>query len=166
MAGDAHQLSRHTGGPQEREGLIQRLNGALAALPLLLRRASADTQPVAALRTAFTRKDWIAFSGTLKPLVQRHPFDARRLLAAPDTPDTLAIGATLHRETCAGCHDTDWGDSLLPAKNLTAQFSSMPREEFAARLWLGVRGTRDTAYANPFSDAELAALIAWYGRKQ
>ena len=38
----------------------------------------------------------------------------------------------------------------------------MPREEFAARLLLGVRGDRSTAYRNPFSDLELAALIATY----
>lgn len=102
----------------------------------------------------------------LQALAQRHPFDARRLLAAPATPQMIAMGEALHRETCAGCHDTDWGDTLLPAKNLSAQFAAMPREEFAARLWLGVRGTRDTAYINPFSDAELTALIAWYGRNR
>ena len=74
----------------------------------------------------------------------------------------LNLGASIHRSTCAGCHDAPSMDSLLPAKNLAAQLASMPREEFAARLLLGVRGDRTTAWRNPFSDSELAALMAWY----
>jgi hypothetical protein len=50
----------------------------------------------------------------------------------------------------------------LPALNLVEEAKRMPREEFAARLLLGVRGDRSTAYRNPFSDLELASLVAYY----
>ncbi len=163
MAGDTRRLLHEQSGPLERKGLEERLAGAAASLPLSLRRAGSDATIVAALRAAIARRDWRHLARQLDTLGQRHPFDARHLLDAAPEPRTLALGERLHKEVCAGCHDAPSNaDALLPAKNLAAQFASMPPEEFAARLWLGVRGTRDNAYANPFADAELAALIAWY----
>lgn len=163
MAGDVRRLSAGEGGPLEREGLVKRLNGALSSLPLLLRRADGDAKPVVAMRASLARRDWRACAATLATLKRRHAFDARRLLAAADrSPQTLALGASIHQTSCAACHGTANRDSLLPAKNLAAQLKSMPREEFAARLLLGLRGDRMTGWRNPFSDLELAALIAYY----
>lgn len=162
MAGDARRLAAGAGGPLEREGLVMRLNGALSSLPLLLRRADGDPQSAVALRASLARGDWRAFAAMLAPLKQRHAFDARSLLSAAPTAEMLALGASIHRTTCAGCHDAAGGDTLLPAFNLSRQIKSMPREEFAARLLLGVRGDHTTAWRNPFSDPQLAALIAWY----
>lgn len=65
-------------------------------------------------------------------------------------------------QACAGCHDAPAVDTRWPARNLFEQAAAMPRAEFAARLYLGVRGDRSTAYRNPFSDLELGALMAWY----
>ncbi len=165
MAGDARQLSVGEIGPQERRGLVERLQGALASLPLTLRRAGADPQSVAPLRASLQRQDWRAFLATLAPLTERHPFTAG-FLSIPATPQRVRAGAALHQEVCAACHAADWGDTLLPAKVLPAQLASMPRAEFAARLWLGVRGTRATNYANPFTDEELAALMLYYSQTQ
>lgn len=162
MAGDARRLTAGEGGPLEREGLVKRLNGALASLPMLLRRANGDPKAVGVMRASIARSDWRALSGALAPLRRQHPFDARGLLSAGSTPEMLALGASIHRTTCAGCHDAASADSLLPAKNLAAQLKSMSREEFAARLLLGVRGDKTTGWRNPFSDFELAALIAFY----
>ncbi len=162
MAGDVRRLVDGEGGPLEREGLVKRLDGALSSMPLLLRRANENPQPVAAMRDSLARRDWRALSATLATLKQHHPFDARTLLVVAPTPEMINLGGSIHRTTCAGCHDTPAGDSLLPAKNLTAQLKSMPREEFAARLLLGVRGDRTTRWSNPFSNPELAALIAYY----
>lgn len=162
MAGDVGRLLAAEGGPLERKGLVKRLNGALASLPLLLRRANGDPNPVVAMRASSARGDWRGLATALATLKQRYPFAARSLLAAAPTTEMLALGASIHRTTCAGCHDAPGADSLLPAKNLAAQLKSMPREEFAARLWLGVRGDRTTSLRNPFSDVELAALMALY----
>ena len=163
MAGDVRRLMAAEGGPLEREGLVKRLNGALSSLPMLLRRANGDPRAAVALRASIATQDWRRLSAALADLARRHPFDARYLPGAAPTREVLALGASIHTSTCAACHDKPSGeDTLLPAKNLAAQLKSMPREEFAARLWLGVRGDNSTALANPFSDAELAALIAWY----
>lgn len=162
MAGDVRRLMAAEGGPLEREGLVKRLNGALSSLPMLLRRANGDPHPVVAMRASSARGDWRGLAAALATLKRQYPFDARALLPVSPTPEMLALGASIHRSTCAGCHDAAGADSLLPAKNLTVQLKSMPREEFAARLLLGVRGDRTTGLRNPFSDAELAALIALY----
>lgn len=163
MAGDVRRLTDYTGTPLEGEGLVKRMNGALASLPLLLRRANDNSNPVAGMRALIERRDWRALSVTLAALKQRHPFDTRRLLLKA-TPELSALGMSIHSSTCAGCHDTPSAESLLPAKHLGEQFASMPRQEFAARLLLGVRGDKVTAYVNPFSELELAALIVWYGQ--
>lgn len=166
MAGDVRRLQADAGGPRERAGLVRRVGGALSSLPLLLRRANGDPRPVAAMRKSLARGDWPALAGILAQLKRRHPFDARPLLPAAITPEMLSLGDSIHRTTCAGCHEAPSQDSQLPAKNLAAQLAAMPREEFAARLLLGVRGDRTTSWGNPFSDLELAALIAWYGRSR
>jgi hypothetical protein len=163
MAGDTRRLVLQEGGVLERKGLEQRLAGALASLPLLLRRAQGDPAIVSALRATHKRRDWRALSAQLETLKRHHSFDARGLLGAAPTREVLALGTSIHTSTCSACHDRPSGaDTLLPAKNLATQSNGMPREEFAARLWLGVRGDQSTALANPFSDAELAALIAFY----
>lgn len=162
LAGDARRLVHDSSlGPREREGLVLRLRGALASLPLSLRRAGADAGPVSSLRAAIADSDWRGFLALSLQLSQRHPFSAD-FLKRPVTPQSIAQGAALHRAVCAPCHDVDWGDVPLPAKRLTVQARSMPLPEFAARLWLGVRGTREQAYANPFTAEELASLLAYY----
>lgn len=163
MAGDVRRLAAEMPGPLERRGLELRLAGALSSLPLLLRRGGGDASPVPGLRSRLERRDWPALAGQLASLRQRHRFDARPFLNPAATADTVARGAAIHAAACAGCHDAPPNqDVLLPAKNLPAQLASMPREEFAARLWLGVRGDQATALANPFSAAELADLIDGY----
>lgn len=165
IGGDLRRLNAGAGRPLERPleraGLEQRIAGALSSLPLLLRRAGDDPAPAIRMREALARKDWRALASALSDLRRRHPFDARPLLPPPTTP-LRANGKAIHASTCAGCHDADGGDSLLPAKKLSAWIKTMPREEFAARLLLGVRGDRLTGWRNPFSDTELAALIAFY----
>jgi len=163
MTGDLRRLQHEAPRPIERQGLEQRLAGSLSSLPLSLRRAGGDRAAAAELRGRLEQRDWQGLSQGLQALRQRHPFDARALLATPPGDDAVRIGAEIHRTTCAGCHDTITGvDTLLPTQRLAKQFRSMSMEEFAARLWLGVRGDKSTGYANPFSDGELAALIAWY----
>lgn len=163
MAGDTRRLALDQGGPLERKGIEQRLLGATSSLPMLLRRAQGNPAPIGALRVTLEHRDWRNLATQLDTLKKRYPFDPRLLLGVAPTKEVLALGASIHKSTCAACHDNPTGgDTMLPAKNPRAQIKSMPREEFAARLWLGVRGDKSTAFANPFSDAELAALIAWY----
>ncbi|MBE7524323.1 MAG: hypothetical protein HS109_18325 [Burkholderiales bacterium] len=162
LAGDVRLLDEAALPPLRMAGLRERIAGALSSLPLLLRRAGGDPGTVPVLRDGWARSDWRALRAALAVLRERHPFDAGALLPTRPTPAQRAVGAAIHREVCAGCHDAPAADTKLPALDLRAQAKRMPREEFAARLLLGVRGDRSTAYRNPFSDLELAALVAWY----
>ncbi len=162
MAGDLRRIQSPDELPLHREGLRARLAGALSSLPLLLRRAGADPSVVPTLRAALANRDWRVLQAGLETLMRRHPFAADALLPNEATPGHLRLGEAIHRQACAGCHDAPSADTPLPAFNLHEQAQRTPREEFAARLLIGVRGDRSTAWRNPFSDLELAALLAYY----
>lgn len=162
MAGDLRRIRSPDELPLHREGLRARLAGALSSLPLLLRQAGADPAAVPALRQSLARSDWRALRAGLDALTKRHPFAAGALLPQAATPERLRLGEAIHRQACAGCHDAPAADTKLPAFNLFEQSKRMPRTEFAARLLLGVRGDRGSAWRNPFSDLELGALLAYY----
>jgi mono/diheme cytochrome c family protein len=162
MLGDVRRIEANTESAQHREGLHARLAGALSSLPLLLRRTDGDASAVPALRAALGRRDWRALRSGLGTLQRKHPFDTGTLLPAQATPERLRLGEAIHRQACAGCHDTPATDTKLPAFNLSEQAKRTPREEFAARLLIGVRGDRSTAWRNPFSDLEIGALLAYY----
>jgi mono/diheme cytochrome c family protein len=127
-----------------------------------LGRPGADCAAVPALRAALARGDWRALRAGLDALKKRHPFEAGALLPREATPERLRLGEAIHRQACAGCHDAPATGTKLPAFNLFEQAKRTPREEFAARLLIGVRGDRGTAWRNPFSDLELGALLAYY----
>ncbi len=163
MAGDLRRIRSPDELPLQREGLRARLAGALSSLPLLLRQAGADPAAVPALRQSLARSDWRALRAGLDALTKRHPFAAGALLPQAATPERLRLGEAIHRQACAGCHDAPATGTPLPAFNLFEQSKRLPRTEFAARLLLGVRGDRGSAWRNPFSDLELGALLAYYG---
>lgn len=163
MSGDVRLLAGKGETLQRREGLHARVAGDLSSLPLLLRRAGGDAASVPLLRAALAKEDWRTLDWELAVLRRRHPLDIRTLSPATPSPERLRLGAAIHRERCAACHDAPNADAKLPALNLFEQSGKIPREEFVARLIIGVRGNWSTAYGNPFSDLELGALIAYYG---
>lgn len=124
--------------------------------------AGCDAAAVPALRTALARRDWRALDAGLRILQRKYPLDLTGLLPAQATPERLRLGAAIHQQACAGCHEAPTMETRLPAFNLFEQAKRTPRTEFAARLLIGVRGDRSTAWRNPFSDLELGALMAYY----
>lgn len=162
IGGDARGLAAGTLPPARREAARARIAGALSSLPLAIRRAGGDAAPVAALAAAARQGDWNAFVAATEALQRGYPHDLATIVSAERSAARLLVGESIHRESCAACHDAAQPDAGLAARNLYEQFASTPRDEFAARLLLGVRGDRSTAYRNPFSDLELGALMLWY----
>lgn len=162
MAGDLRRLSAAETPAAQREGVRARLAGALSTLPWLLRLAGAPAASAAPLRTRFGEGNYDALARELAALAARHPLDTTHILTAAPTPEGIAHGRAIHEEACAGCHDTPAGDGPLPARDLREEARRLPPEEFAARLINGIRGDATTALANPFGDAAIAALIAFY----
>ncbi|MCX8004418.1 MAG: hypothetical protein N2688_05600 [Burkholderiaceae bacterium] len=161
VAGDLRRLQEDRPGAREAAGLRARIAGSLAALPLLLRRAGAEARLAQPARDALRREDWRALRRHLAELQRRFPL-APDVLDADPSPARRAFGAALHAQACAACHDAPAGDVELPARDLFDEARRLPRAEFLARLIAGVRGDRSTAWQNPFSDAELGALAAFY----
>jgi len=162
MLGDLRRIQSPDELPLHREGLHARLAGALSSLPLLLRRAGADPSVVPTLRAALAKRDWRALRTGLETLQRKHVFETFSLLPREATPGRLRLGEAIHRQACAGCHEAPASGTLLPAFNLFEQARRTPRAEFAARLLIGVRGDRSTAWRNPFSDLEIGALLVYY----
>jgi len=162
MLGDLRRIQSPDELPLHREGLHARLAGALSSLPLLLRRAGADPSVVPTLRAALAKRDWRALRTGLETLQRKHVFETFSLLPREATPGRLRLGEAIHRQACAGCHEVPASGTLLPAFNLFEQARRTPRAEFAARLLIGVRGDRSTAWRNPFSDLEIGALLVYY----
>jgi mono/diheme cytochrome c family protein len=162
MAGDLRRIRSADELPLHREGLRARLAGALSSLPLLLRRAGADAAAVPPLRAALAKGDWRRLAAGIDSLRRGHPFDAGAFLPREATQERLRLGEAIHRQACAGCHDAPATDTPLPAFDLFEQAKRTPRAEFAARLLIGVRGDRGSAWRNPFGALELGALLAYY----
>lgn len=169
IAGDARRLAELVPESQ-RAGIVARIKGGLTGLPLLIRQARESnprlpkppSKAVAAARHALGEGNLPELSTTLATLARAYPFDAAGILPADPTVERLRIGKAIHDETCAGCHDNPDPQAMLPAHDLFRWARAMPAEEFAARLYAGVRGDALTALANPLGAAELAALIAYY----
>ncbi len=61
------------------------------------------------------------------------------------------------------CHtDRVGAEKILPAYRLKEMAAGMPSDEFLARLLSGVRGTSDTALANPLSLGDIRGLLRLY----
>lgn len=162
MRGDLRRLAAPGVAPREEAGLRARLAGALASLPLALREAGADATTLEALRAAHAAGDDARMVGELERLGAAYPLVSDIATTRAPTPAQASVAAAIHREACAGCHDAGVRDPTLPARELHADARTMSGAEFAARLLVGVRGNRSTAWRNPFTEPELAALAAWY----
>ncbi len=162
LGGDARRLAAGNLPEPRQQGLRSRLKGALSSLSLLARRAGdPDTAYVPRLRAALASNDWPALERELARQRRRHPLELTSF-ATGGGPDVLRLGEAIHRQACAGCHDAPAPAVALPAEDLFRLARILPREEFIARLLNGVRGDTATSYRNPFSDAEIGALAAFY----
>lgn len=167
--GDARRLADPATPSLHQRGLRQRIGGALVGLGLLIRRARQERPlplpPIGwrdRLREALAAADMARLMGELEILSGLYPIDLKGILPARPTPGRLRLGKELHDEVCAACHDSPDTEVALPAFNLTEQVQSMSQREFAARMISGLRGDAVANLQNPFSDEDLAALIAFY----
>lgn len=170
LAADLRLYADPATAPDRRQGLADRMAGALAGLPWLIRLARAerpDIAPppsgaVAALRGAWRDGRATDLAAGLDRLSARFPFDASALLPRGDDPARLARARALNNDLCAGCHDGSDPDGERPAIDLFKEGAAMPARDLAARLAVGVKGDRLTAKDNPLSDDQIAGLIALY----
>lgn len=149
------------------KGLVDRIQGSLAALDILFRLADQEANRPAKsysdlIRegiTFSTKGQWVLLEERLSVIEGQFP------LVLPQLPESTALldsSRQLHQRLCVGCHDNPVTQVKRPAYNLYEQSMSISDIEFFARMLVGVRGDRVTGIDNPFTDAELAGLIAFY----
>jgi len=169
LRGDLDRLAPGVLPSEQILGLKARIRGGLAALPLLLRLADQELQREPMYLTTAKPLEPLdagaieALRRRLKTLSERYPFRGTGILPATPSPRRLSRARELHQSLCAACHDSPATGQERPAFNLFVQARSLPRREFAARMLIGIRGDVLTGLGNPFTDEELAALIAFYG---
>lgn len=170
LTGDIKMLEKPDLDRRHEKGLADRIRGQLSNLSLLLRLADAESgQPtrdysanIAAISYALDSRQLSLAFPPLDELQEKFPFEVVGLLSSWRNPESRKLGRAIHEKYCAGCHDDPDLEVERPAYNLLAQGVAQPAEEFAARMVIGIRGDRMVGGDNPFTDAELSALIAFY----
>ena len=168
LIGDLETLVHGNPSELHRKGLADRVAGGLSPLPLLLRLADQErgsataALPAGELRDRLAREDYPGLLQRLEALSARYPLETSGFFDPPPLPAGTAAAAKTHAGLCAPCHDHPYTGVERPAWNLFEQAGRLEPVEFLARMLVGVRGDRVTAVENPFSDRELADLIALY----
>lgn len=150
-------------------GLRHRISAALATLPLTCRRyAAAVSMPpesgrrfvsrIRGLRELFDSGGHDRFPARLDELTAEAPFDVTYFLIDREgARDEREAGGT-YRRYCHGCHSAPVSGAENPALSLHDMARGLPREEFFARMLLGVRGTPEIGLSNPLTTLEIGAM--------
>ena len=150
-------------------GLRNRILSTLATLPITCRRyAAAVSMPfddaqrfitrIRQLRELFGADDRTRFAEALDTLTARAPFTTTSFLRDRDGDQDEREAGTVYRQLCHGCHVAAMPDAENPAEPLDDMARNLPRDEFLARMLLGVRGTPEIGLANPLTPFEIGAM--------
>lgn len=150
-------------------GLRNRISSTLATLPITCRRYAAavsipldDAQRFVArirqLRVLFDAGDRTRLAEALDTLAARAPFVTTSFLRDRDGDEDEREAGAVYRQLCHGCHVAPMPDAENPAEPLDHMARNLPRDEFLARMLLGVRGTPEIGLANPLTPFEIGAM--------
>ena len=170
LAGDLRKLGSGKSSTLHNEGLIDRINGSLSGLAILLRLADEELGRVPynynsdfeQLRGFWRQRDMARMTAVISKISVSHYFETANILAFKPTKFGLKKAAELHQEFCAGCHDDPDLEVSRPALNLLEQSRGQTVTEFLARMMVGVRGDRISGIDNPLDDAQVSALYRYY----
>jgi len=169
LRGDLGRLDEAGLSAQNRDGLRQRIAGALGLLPWLLRQ-SGDAAGAERLRAWQGRPLPEAavrgvLAAELDAEIAQHPIDTGAFLQPLPTPAHLREARAIHDAYCAGCHDGAGNgapDAALPSRDLFKMAQEEAANVFLARLVNGVKGDAMLHFANPLTDAQIGALWTLY----
>ena len=150
-------------------GLSNRISSTLATLPITCRRyAAASSMPlddarrfvarIRQLRVLFDAGDRARSAEALDALVARAPFVTTSFRRDRDGDEDEREAGAVYRQLCHGCHVATMPGAENPAEPLDRMARTLPRDEFLARMLLGVRGTPEIGLANPLTPFEIGAM--------
>ncbi len=150
-------------------GLEGRIESALTGLEWLALEYAALTKSEIAqpllqnLDRSWAQRNLLAVQGLVSQLSRMYPLNGTIFSAERATADDIKRARELDLQLCQGCHiDRVGTEKILPAYRLEEMAGNMPSDEFLARLLSGVRGTSDTALANPLSLGDIRGLLRLY----
>ena len=166
---DARKHGEIASGTSLARGLRNRISSTLATLPITCRRyAAAVSMPsgdaqrfvtlIRQLRVLFDAGDRARFAEALDTLTTRAPFVTTSLLRDRDGDEDEREAGAIYRQLCHGCHVATVPDAENPAEPLDHMARNLPRDEFLARMLLGIRGTPEIGLANPLTPFEIGAM--------
>ncbi len=166
---DARKHGEIAPGASVARGLRNRISSTLATLPITCRRYAAavsmpfdDAQRLVArirqLRVLFEAGERARFAEALDTLAARAPFVATSFLRDRDGDEDEREAGAVYRQLCHACHAATMPDAENPAEPLDRMARTLPRDEFLARMLLGVRGTPEIGLANPLTPFEIGAM--------
>ena len=166
---DARKLDEIAPGARLARGLRNRIASTLATLPVTCRRyAAAGSMPfddarrfiagIRQLREMFVAGKRTRFAETLDTLTTEAPFVTASFLRDRDGDEDEREAGAVYRQLCHGCHVATMPNAENPAEPLDAMARDVPRDEFLARMLLGVRGTPEIGLANPLTPFEIGAM--------
>ncbi len=171
LRGDVRRLASANTTSIHRQGLRLRLQEKLGLLKLLVRYAKQETPglPGGEMPGVFQLMQRQLHSAKLdsldkelEQLAGKYPLRLTPILRSELSSAYFKQAEALHIRHCSGCHGGAFSQKILPAFNLFTQAGSMSRDEFVARLLVGLRGDHLTSLENPFTDWELSALTSYY----
>lgn len=166
---DARKLDQIASGAPLARGLRNRIASTLATLPVTCRRyAAAVSMPfedeqrfiarIGELRALFGAGEPSRFAEALDTLTAEAPFATASFLRDTVGDEDEREAGAVYRQLCHGCHVATMPDAENPAEPLDAMARHLPRDEFLARMLLGVRGTPEIGLANPLTPFEIGAM--------
>jgi len=172
LAANANDLLSPTMSSHYKRGLQVRMAGSLGTLRFLAREYRQAThttdnsvlQRIDELRRHFRHRDWRTFARVSRQLAQDYPLTLRGVRPADAGPADIMAGRHIYQHLCMGCHEHPDTTSAVPAPNLYHMVRSQPQRESIARFIAGVHGTPAVALRNPFSDREIAGMLAYLGQ--
>ena len=150
-------------------GLEGRIKSALTGLSWLaleygaLTRSEIDRKLLEDLDRSWAKRDLVSAQALVDELSRRYPLNSAIFSADRAGAEDIERVRELDIQLCQGCHIDKIGtEKILPAYPLKEMAATMPSDEFLARLLSGVRGTSDTALANPLSLGDIRGLLRLY----
>ncbi|MAW69256.1 MAG: hypothetical protein CL391_00085 [Acidiferrobacteraceae bacterium] len=155
--------------PAEVTGLEGRIQSALTGLAWLaqeygaLTKSKIDGQLLQDLARSWAQRDFLSAEALADRLSNGYTLNSAIFSADRASAKDVERARELDLQLCQGCHtDRVGAEKILPAYRLKEMAAGMPSDEFLARLLSGVRGTSDTALANPLSLGDIRGLLRLY----
>ena len=153
----------------ERLGLEGRIGSALGGLEWLaleheaLSQSTVSRDALQGLQESWSARDLSSALEWVSGLTWDHALNAGIFSPERATPDDVQRVREIDARLCQGCHvDSVGTEKRLPAYRLQKMGKMISAGEFLARLLSGVRGTADTALANPLSLGDIRGFMKFY----